>query len=71
MVVKCYFAGKKITIVYDNKKRLDYGSYRIGDVFLNGKPIKFEKLDDQEIKIKRSVIKGIQGQSTFRIILTS
>ena len=38
-VVHTRFAGKELQIVYSNPKRLDYGSYTIQSVTLNGEKI--------------------------------
>jgi len=34
--ISLYYAGKKITVVYLNKQKLDYGNYCIESVYING-----------------------------------
>ncbi|HQP09886.1 MAG TPA: cellobiose phosphorylase, partial [Candidatus Omnitrophota bacterium] len=40
-VAACRFAGKEMTVTYENPGRLDVGSYKIKEAFLNGKPFAF------------------------------
>lgn len=54
--VSCPFADRKLTVIYENPKKLEYGQYSIKDVSLNGTTIIFEQLSLSEVKIKRQYL---------------
>jgi len=68
----CHFAGKKIAVTYENPDKLDYGAYRIKEVFLNGEPCSTIALEGREagaIKIKRELIERSPLECTIRVVL--
>ncbi|OGX27622.1 MAG: hypothetical protein A3D10_06430 [Omnitrophica WOR_2 bacterium RIFCSPHIGHO2_02_FULL_48_11] len=67
--ITCHFAGKKITVTYLNPAKVDYGNYAIQDVSLNGRPVKFEKISSQTVKIPRKFIEPGSGDLNLRMTL--
>ena len=67
----CNFAGKKISVAYENPDKLDAGVYGIGEVFLNGKPAAFGKEGESAVRIKREVFEDSSPEYAFRVILTA
>ncbi len=56
--VTCWFAGKRVIIEYVNKDRLDYGSYKIRQVYFNDKSIEVGVEEGKDtIVISRSFFK--------------
>lgn len=49
------FAGRKLTVTYENPKRLDYGVYRIGTIKMNGQE-RQEPASGAQVLIKREVL---------------
>jgi cellobiose phosphorylase len=68
--VQCFFAGQALTIQYVNEKKLDYGDYRMGSVFLNNKMIKFDSTAANQIRIKKSLLSRLSGRATLAVYLT-
>jgi len=66
----CHFAGKKISVTYENPQKLDAGIYGIGEVFLNGKILAFEKNGEGAVRIKRELFEGGSSECAVRVILT-
>ncbi len=64
------FAGKKITVEFVNKEKLDYGDYNIAEVKLNGSKIDFERIDPNCIRISRSIILKEETSCKFTVILS-
>jgi cellobiose phosphorylase len=60
------FAGRKLTVVYHNPSRLDYGDYRIKEIRIDGKIVPFDWLEDTAI-LSRAVIAGLDAQQTHQI----
>ena len=54
--VSCPFADRKLTVIYENPKKLEYGQYSIKDVSLNGTTIIFEQLSPSDVKVKRQYL---------------
>ncbi len=54
--VSCQFAGRQLTVTYENPQALDHGSYKIKSVSLNGHPVAFEPVSSTEVKIKREAL---------------
>jgi len=71
VTANCNFAGKKISVTYENPQKLDAGKYAIGKVFLNGKPAVFTKEGENAVKIKREVFEDSSSEYVFKVILTS
>jgi len=67
--VVCYFAGKKISVTFENPKKLDTGDYGIGEVFFNDKPAVFQKEGKSVIRIKRELFEGNFSECVVRVIL--
>ncbi len=51
--VTCPFAGKKVTITYINKRRLDLGVYAVKAVTCQGKPVACDTLSAARVRIPR------------------
>jgi cellobiose phosphorylase len=66
--VICQFAEKKITVEYQNNKKLDAGSYGIGAVTLNGQVIVGQIINQTSIKIPRALIANAK-QAIIRVVL--
>jgi cellobiose phosphorylase len=64
--VTTLFAGRKLDIIYRNPSYLDYGSYRIKQINVNGEPVPFEGHADLA-RLSREVITGLAAQQTHRI----
>jgi hypothetical protein len=60
------FAGRKLTVVYRNPSRLDYGDYRIKEIKIGGKIVPFDQLEDTAI-LSRALIAGLDAGHTHRI----
>lgn len=60
------FAGRKLTVVYRNPSRLDYGDYRIKEIKIDGKIVPFERLENAAI-LSRALIAGLAAGQTHRI----
>jgi len=71
VIAGCNFAGKKISVTYENPEKLDAGMYAIGEVFLNGKPAVFGKEGESAVRIKRKVFENSSSEYAFRVILTA
>jgi len=69
--VSCYFAGKRITVTYENPDKCDYGAYVIKEVLLNEERMALEKDAPQTAKIKRELIKRSSSACTIRVVLGS
>jgi cellobiose phosphorylase len=54
--VTCQFAGKKLTVIYINPAKLDFGQYRIERVLLNGHEVSCERRSPVKVKLDRSHI---------------
>lgn len=61
ITVSTLFAGKKLTVVYNNPNRLEYGSYKIKEVMLNGSPSQIELTADGAI-LSRAMIESAQDE---------
>ncbi|GIP05049.1 hypothetical protein J28TS4_34560 [Paenibacillus lautus] len=55
------FAGKQLQIVYGNPNRLDYGSYAIQSVTLNGEKIQLRSQDPGAVDLDRSMLSSLSG----------
>jgi len=66
--VTCQFAGQQITIEYQNTRKLDAGAYGIGEVTLNGQPVKGEIINQISVRIARALIAKAQG-AHIRVVL--
>jgi len=65
----CYFAGKKISVTYENSQKLDAGIYGISEVFYNGKPAAFEREGGSCIRLKNEIFEGKSSDCAVRVIL--
>ncbi|MBL8014381.1 MAG: cellobiose phosphorylase, partial [Candidatus Omnitrophica bacterium] len=54
--VSCPFADRKLTVVYENPGRLDYGQYKIASVSLNEKPAPVHAISSAEVFIRRDAL---------------
>lgn len=60
--VSCLFAGKRLTVEYINRSFLEYGSYRIRSVRIDGAKIE-GRFVDEGIIISRHCILDLKGQT--------
>jgi cellobiose phosphorylase len=58
--VTTLFAGQRITVVYQNPSRLECGSYRVGDVTLDGNRIEFTR-ENGKLIIPREAISKLEA----------
>ncbi|MCV4233070.1 cellobiose phosphorylase [Virgibacillus sp. LDC1] len=66
-VVHTRFAGKQLQIVYSNPKRLDYGSYTIQSVTLNGEKIQLRSQKPGAAELDRSLLSALSDDECQRI----
>ena len=64
--VETLFAGRKLNVVYHNPARLDYGTYRIEAIRINGKPAPFER-DARSALLPREAFSALAGQLAHRV----
>ncbi|MDZ4243196.1 MAG: cellobiose phosphorylase, partial [Candidatus Omnitrophota bacterium] len=62
------FAGRKVTVVFENKAGLDYGQYAVKKVLSGEKPLEVKVLSPACVKIKRATLKG-RGELVLRVVL--
>lgn len=60
------FAGRKLTIRYQNPGRLDYGMYRVKAIAVNGQTVAFERREDAVV-IERTVIADLNAYQTHQL----
>jgi cellobiose phosphorylase len=60
------FAGRKLKIIYKNKANLEYGSYKVESVRIDGKEFEYS-VKDGLIIIPREAILWLDGSSTHKI----
>lgn len=68
--VSCKFANKEIKITYSNPKGLDFGKYKVGQVTLNDKPVKYENVSESVVLISRNIIEKTKGSVKIGIELS-
>ncbi|MBX4146575.1 GH36-type glycosyl hydrolase domain-containing protein [Paenibacillus lautus] len=68
-VVHTRFAGKKLQIVYSNPKRLDYGSYTIQSVTLNGEKVQLRSQKQESAELDRSLLSALSDDDCQRILV--
>jgi cellobiose phosphorylase len=69
--VACRFAGKEITVTYENPGKLDAGSYRIQEAFLDGQTIVLDPKETARIKIGRHLVQKSPGECRIRVVLSA
>ena len=67
--VSCQFAGTRLHIQYMNPSKLDYGRYAVQEVCLGTKPLPFEQVAFNIVRIKRELIARIPTDSTISVRL--
>jgi len=67
--VICHFAGKKISVTYENPNKLDYGNYGIKEVLLNGEPVALQEGEANTAAIKRDLIENSPLECTIKVNL--
>lgn len=58
-VVHTWFAGKQLQIVYSNPSRLDYGSYTIQSITLNGEKVQLRSRTQGAVELDRSILSAL------------
>ncbi len=66
--VRTLFAGKKLSVIYQNPQGLDYGQYKIGAVSVNGQEVPFETLPGG-VKIGRAALESLPEQVEIVVAL--
>lgn len=68
--VETLFAGKMLRVAYLNPQGLDYGSYRVKSVLVNGESVMFSTLGNGSL-VERSVIEALpdEGMHAVEIVL--
>ena len=67
--VETLFAGKKLRVTYHNPARLDYGTYCIESVHINGKPVTFDRSANAAL-LPRKTIAALADDSPHRVDAT-
>lgn len=65
----CPFADRKLTVIYENPQKLDYGQYSIKDVLVNGAPVAHESISSTEVRIKRPYLLNAQENVVTVVLL--
>jgi len=68
--VSCQFAGKKLTVVYNNRKKLDFGQYHIAEVQLNGQSVALASENVSEVRISRAMLNSSLGENIISVVLS-
>lgn len=66
--VSCPFADRKLTVVYENPNKLDFGQYKIARVSLNGKDAAVKQIAPVEVIIRRDELTG-SGENIVTVYL--
>jgi cellobiose phosphorylase len=66
--VSTLFAGKNLTIIFENCERLEYGSYRIGEAKLNGRKLPLDE-HASRVRIPRPALIPLAEHVTITIKL--
>lgn len=64
--VETLFAGRKLKVIYHNPARLEYGSYSVQEIRIDGKAVPFERRADTAI-LPRQVIASLDPQHTHLV----
>lgn len=67
--VETLFAGKQLKIVYRNVNRLDYGTYRVQDVQLNGEAVPYVEAA-QGCLIERDLLSALSDDQLHTFVVT-
>lgn len=54
--VSCPFADRKLTVIYENPGKLDFGQYTVRSVSLNGAVVAYDAVSSTEVRIKRQLL---------------
>ncbi|MFH2145125.1 MAG: cellobiose phosphorylase [Candidatus Omnitrophota bacterium] len=67
----CYFAERRISLIYKNARKIDYGKYSITKVTISPKQIPYKQISPNQIKIKRKHLLALAQNShtTIEIVL--
>lgn len=66
--VSCPFADRKLTVIYENPQRLEYGQYSIKAVSINGMAAAYEQVSGTEVKIKRQQLLNA-GENIITVVV--
>ncbi len=67
--VRLQFAGKKLTVIYVNEKRLDAGQYGIVSVEVLGAGVDVKRTDGRGVKISRETVSAWPGDVDIKVVL--
>lgn len=68
VAVTCQFAGKIVTVRYENTARLDYGQYCLRSVKLNKQPIARMIILEETVMIPREIITQVKGSEIVLLV---
>jgi cellobiose phosphorylase len=66
--VSCPFADRKLTVIYENPQRLEYGQYSIKAVSINGTAAPYEQVSGTEVRIKRQQLLNA-GENIITVVV--
>jgi cellobiose phosphorylase len=64
--LKTLFAGRTIEVVYHNPARLEYGSYQIEAITIDGAAVKFDRIEGA-VQIDRAVVAGLSPDQSHTL----
>ncbi|MCA9407746.1 MAG: cellobiose phosphorylase [Candidatus Omnitrophica bacterium] len=65
--IECYFAQKRLTVIYINSSLLDFGEYKIKDVFFNEQTVAFEPYSNYAVLIKKEILQSAPRESVIKV----
>jgi hypothetical protein len=63
------FAGRRLRVVYQNPRGLDYGQYRIEELRVDGRPTELRRLR-KAVVLPRELIAGLADGAVHRLEVT-
>ena len=64
--IRLFFAGKPLLVIYRNKKKLEYGNYRVGSITVEGETIIFKEGEQAALGLDK--VKGF-GDAAAEIVI--
>lgn len=68
LAITTYFAGRKLTVAYENPEHLDYGAYRIGTIEFNGQERR-EITPGASVRIKRELLTQLPAAQELNLVV--
>jgi cellobiose phosphorylase len=66
---KTVFAGKMLEILFENKSRLDYDSYNVKYITIDGRPVQFRTAGKAAL-LERETIKSLEPNTLHKMEVT-